>query len=222
LVSQKKNRFKEDGFDLDLTYISDRIIAMGFPSTGTEGVYRNPMEEVKDFFNKRHNKHFKVYNLCSEREYEAKEFESLGGKCAHFPFDDHNPPPLSLVPRICEDAAEFLKKDKKNVVAIHCKAGKGRTGCIIACLLIHLGQATDAKEALDIFGANRTSNRKGVTIPSQKRYVGYYDQWVKQSSKLGKRVENKPAITITGFLLTGKAPDFDVSGGCDPYCTVKR
>ena len=72
-VSKKKKRFTEDGFDLDLFYITPRIIAMGFPSTGQEALYRNPMPEVQRFFNSRHPKH-KIYNLCSERSYDASEF----------------------------------------------------------------------------------------------------------------------------------------------------
>jgi len=53
-------RFQEDGFDLDLTYITDRIIAMGFPSQGTEAYFRNPLSEVQRFFNTRHAEHYKV------------------------------------------------------------------------------------------------------------------------------------------------------------------
>lgn len=42
-----RRRFRRDGFDLDLTYITPRIIAMGLPSFGVEASYRNQGTEVR-------------------------------------------------------------------------------------------------------------------------------------------------------------------------------
>ena len=54
------------------------------------------------------------------------------------------------------------------------QAGKGRTGTLIAAALLHERSSTSAEEALRVFGVRRTHNGKGVTLPSQQRYVHYY------------------------------------------------
>jgi phosphatidylinositol-3,4,5-trisphosphate 3-phosphatase/dual-specificity protein phosphatase PTEN len=38
-VSGKRNRLKEGEYDLDITYITDRIMAMSYPATGFESMY---------------------------------------------------------------------------------------------------------------------------------------------------------------------------------------
>eukprot|EP01063_Lacrimia_lanifica_P011104 TRINITY_DN1788_c0_g1_i2.p2 TRINITY_DN1788_c0_g1~~TRINITY_DN1788_c0_g1_i2.p2 ORF type:complete len:338 (+),score=72.25 TRINITY_DN1788_c0_g1_i2:95-1015(+) len=170
MVSQKKCRFQEDGFDLDLTYITPRIIAMGFPSYGTEGYYRNPVDEVERFFESRHKGHYRIYNLCSERVYDRAD--RFGGAFRRFPFDDHNAPaPIGLIPQLCADAQEWLSQDPQNVLAVHCKAGKGRTGVMVAAYLMFSNSSLRrADDALLMFGNTRTHDGKGVTIPSQIRY----------------------------------------------------
>ena len=76
LVSQNKNRLKGDGFDLDLTYLTDEIICMGLPSKGVEALYRNPIDEVVRFMETNHGGKYKVFNLCTERTYDIDKFGS--------------------------------------------------------------------------------------------------------------------------------------------------
>ena len=200
LVSQDKNRFCFDGFDLDLTYITPRIIAMGLPSTSYEALYRNNMNDVLNFFNERHKEHYKVYNLCEEKKYAPNIFYKQG----YFPFQDHEAPPLNLIRPFCEDAKKFLDEDSKNIVAIHCLAGKGRTGTLISCLLLYLNEFDTAADCLKYYGLMRVDNGKGVTVPSQIRYVFYFEQILKNNlshpitfKKL--RIKKLRMVTIPAF-----------------------
>uniref|UniRef100_A0A0A9Z078 Phosphatidylinositol 3,4,5-trisphosphate 3-phosphatase and dual-specificity protein phosphatase PTEN n=1 Tax=Lygus hesperus TaxID=30085 RepID=A0A0A9Z078_LYGHE len=173
-VSKKKRRFYMEGFDLDLTYITDRLIAMGFPSTGAESLIRNSMNEVVQFFNSRHYQHYKVYNLCSERTYNRRTFFRV----MNFPFDDHNPPSFQDLLFIVRDIHRWLSAHPLNIAAIHCKAGKGRTGLIVSIYLLYCNMWRTSDEALRYYAAVRTKNQKGVTIPSQIRWVHMFETYL--------------------------------------------
>jgi protein-tyrosine phosphatase len=171
LVSKKKRRHKEDGFDLDLTYITPQLIAMGFPATGNEGIYRNNAAHVTGFLRSKHGDKVKVYNLCSERDYPKSLFD---GRVSKYPFDDHNPPPMSMFLPYCQDVHQWLQSDSEHVVAVHCKAGKGRTGVMICAYLIYVGEWEDPYDSMQFYGFARTNDQKGVTIPSQRRFICYF------------------------------------------------
>ncbi|XP_042064282.1 phosphatidylinositol 3,4,5-trisphosphate 3-phosphatase and protein-tyrosine-phosphatase PTEN2A-like isoform X1 [Salvia splendens] len=227
IVSQNKRRYQEGGFDLDMTYITENIIAMGFPagdlSSGLfgyfEGFYRNHMEEVIKFFETHHKGKYKVYNLCSERLYDASLFE---GKVACFPFDDHNCPPIHLIKLFCQSAYSWLKEDILNVVVVHCKAGKARTGLMICSLLLFLKFFPTAEDCISYYNQQRCVDGKGLILPSQIRYVKYFERILTQFNGeappgrrcmlRGFRLHNcpywvRPSITISnhnGVLFSTK------------------
>lgn len=72
----------------DLAYITDRIIVMGYPAAGLEGLYRNRREDAKRFLDHRHGHSYWVYNFCPvhENAYPAEVFE---GRVSRYPFPDH-------------------------------------------------------------------------------------------------------------------------------------
>jgi len=47
IVSGKKKRMKDAGYNLDLSYICPRIIGMSFPAEGLETTFRNNIKDVK-------------------------------------------------------------------------------------------------------------------------------------------------------------------------------
>ena len=81
LVSGNRRRFTEDNINLDLSYITPNIIAMSYPSSGLESMYRNPIErvgysrlkhisQVAAFLNERHGNNYWIINTSERATYD--------------------------------------------------------------------------------------------------------------------------------------------------------
>lgn len=76
-----------------------------------------------------------VVRLNSEL-YSPSYFTALGIKHLDMIFDDGTCPPLNLVRKFI-NLAHSMINDKRKGIAVHCKAGLGRTGCLIGAYLIY-------------------------------------------------------------------------------------
>ena len=105
----------------------------------------------------------------------------------------------------------FLKRDDRNVVAIHCNSGKGRTGTAIACLLLYSGFVDNMDDALRYYGWKRFSSGIGVSQPCQLRMIYYFEA-------LYRQVIVAPTVKILKAIVFKTVPKIStIDEGCKPY-----
>lgn len=139
-------------------------------------------------------------------------------KC--FPFDDHNAPPFELIYQFCDSVKEWVAQDDENIAVIHCKAGKGRTGVMICNWLMYSGEWNSPEDSMAYYAAMRTYNMKGVTIPSQIRYIHYFAKSLVRNElpvKQYRRARLKRIVLHTVPQLDGNPLYFEVFER-DPTC----
>ena len=105
--------------------------------------------------------------------YDTKVFKN-NNVCTEFCCMDHNVFNVKSILQFCKKADEFLNLDPKNVISIHCKAGKGRTGLMVCCFLIYSGICESANHAQNFYSERRMIKGIGLTITSQIRYLNYF------------------------------------------------
>jgi len=169
IISGDKRRYTADGYNLDLTYITPRLIAMGLPGQGVSTLWRNRVEEVASFLDKNHFGHYRIFSLGKS----AADFFRLRNTTAWFGWSSKKAPPLELLNRILLAINDWLAQHPQNVAVIHCKEGRERSGVVIASYLVKSGVFATAKEALDFYASMRSKYQEGVQTPSQIRYVQY-------------------------------------------------
>ncbi len=209
-VSGKKKRMIKEGFDLDMAYVTPKIIVHGFPAHGLEHMYRNPRYEIKRYMDKYHKDNYKMYNFCCEpgRGYHPDVFH---GRVERYPFKDHNTPPLDTMFAFTQSAKKWLEEDDNHVVNMHCKAGKGRAGLMCCVLLVRTGSAPSAIEAMNLYDRERVTNNKGLTVTSQRKFVIFYEQLWRECWGVSGNIGDVTAEEASKFVIP-KQPKLHLTG----------
>ncbi|XP_038653692.1 tensin-3-like isoform X2 [Scyliorhinus canicula] len=193
--SVESGNIMEEGYELDLTYITERIIAVSFPAGCSEETYFHNLQDVTRMLKSKHGDNYLVMDVG---------------------WPDLHAPPLDKMCTICKTMETWLNSDPLHVVVIHCRGGKGRIGVVISSYMHFTNISASADQALDRFAMKKFYDDKVSALmqPSQKRYVHFLNGLLSGSVKM-----NTTPLFLHFVILHG-IPSFDTGGVCRPFLKI--
>ncbi|XP_066409213.1 tensin-1 isoform X4 [Molothrus aeneus] len=202
----------ESSCELDLVYITERIIAVSYPSAAEEQSYSSNLREVAHMLKSKHGNNYVLFNLSERR----RDVNKLHPKVLDFGWPDMHTPALEKICSICKAMDTWLNAAAHNVVVLHNKGNRGRLGVVVAAYMHYSNISASADQALDRFAMKRFYEDKVVPVgqPSQKRYIHYFSGLLSGSIKMN----NKP-LFLHHVIMHG-IPNFESKGGCRPFLKI--
>ncbi|XP_030011999.1 tensin isoform X3 [Sphaeramia orbicularis] len=210
--SQSVVQAMEESYEVDLVYITERIISVSFPAAAEERSYTSHLKEVATMLRSKHGEHYLVLNLSERRN----DLIKLNHKVLEFGWPDDHAPALDKICSMCKAIDTWLNGDPHNVVVLHNKGNRGRTGVVVAAYMHYSNISASADQALDRFAMRRFYEDKALPVgqPSQKRYVRYFNGLLSGHIK----INNKP-LFLHHVIMHG-IPNFESKGGCRPFLKI--
>ncbi|XP_067994991.1 tensin-1 isoform X1 [Melanerpes formicivorus] len=202
----------ESSCELDLVYITERIIAVSYPSAAEEQSFCSNLREVAHMLKSKHGDNYVLFNLSERRN----DISKLHSKVLDFGWPDLHTPALEKICSICKAMDTWLNAAAHNVVVLHNKGNRGRLGVVVAAYMHYSNISASANQALDRFAMKRFYEDKVVPVgqPSQKRYIHYFSGLLSGSIKMN----NKP-LFLHHVIMHG-IPNFESKGGCRPFLKI--
>ncbi|KAM9483729.1 auxilin isoform 1-T1 [Clarias gariepinus] len=195
--------------ELDIAYITSRIIVMSYPAEAVELGYRNHVEDIRSFLDSRHADHYTVFNL-SQRNYRGAKFSNRVSECN---WPSRQAPSLHNLFAVCKNMHNWLKQNPKNVCVITCSDGRGPSGVLVCAMFCFCHLFTNPVPAMQLLSAKRPGS--GLW-PSHRRYIGYVCSMVLEKPTLP---HSKPLVIKA--VTMNPIPCFNKQrSGCRPFCDV--
>ncbi|XP_044066252.1 tensin-2 isoform X3 [Siniperca chuatsi] len=211
-VDRVMERVMERNYDFDLTYITERIISVFFPTKLEEQRYRLNLKEVATMLKSKHQDKFLLLNLSERRH----DITRLNPKVHDFGWPDLHAPPLDKICAICKAMETWLTSDPQQVVVLHCKGNKGKTGVIIAAYMHYSKISAGADQALSTLAMRKFCEDKVSSSlqPSQNRYIYYFGGLLSGAIKM-----NSSPLFLHQVLIPS-LPNFQGGGGYYPFLKI--
>ncbi|XP_075901451.1 auxilin isoform X4 [Nelusetta ayraudi] len=195
--------------ELDIAYITTRIIVMTYPAESVQIGYQNHVEDIRSFLDSRHADHYTVFNL-SQRNYRGAKFSNRVSECN---WPSRQAPGLHNLFAVCKNMHNWLKQNPKNVCVITCSDGRAPSGVLVCAMFCFCHLFNNPIPAMQLLSAKRPGS--GLW-PSHRRYIGYVCSMVSEKPSLP---HSKP-LTIKA-LTVSPVPCFNKQrSGCRPFCDI--
>uniref|UniRef100_A0A9J7XKZ2 Auxilin n=1 Tax=Cyprinus carpio carpio TaxID=630221 RepID=A0A9J7XKZ2_CYPCA len=195
--------------ELDIAYITSRIIVMSYPAEAVEMGYRNHTEDIRSFLDSRHADHYTVFNL-SQRNYRGAKFSNRVSECN---WPSKQAPSLHNLFAVCKNMYNWLKQNPKNVCVITCSDGRAFSGVLVCAMFCFCHLFANPVPAMQLLSAKRPGS--GLW-PSHRRYIGYVCSLVSEKPTIP---HSKPLVIKS--VTMSPVPCFNKQrSGCRPFCDV--
>ncbi|KAL7407364.1 hypothetical protein ABVT39_007399 [Epinephelus coioides] len=211
-VEQVMEHVMERHYDFDLTYITERIISVFFLPDLEEQRYRRNLQEVASMLKSKHQDKFLLLNLSEKRH----DITRLNPKVQDYGWPDVHAPPLDRICAVCKAMETWLTSDPQNVVVLHCKGNKGKTGVIVAAYMHYSKISAGADQALTTLAMRKFCEDKVSSSlqPSQNRYIYYFGGLLSGTIKM-----NSSPLFLHQILIPS-LPNFQAGGGFYPFLKI--
>ncbi|WVQ82894.1 hypothetical protein IAT38_005030 [Cryptococcus sp. DSM 104549] len=158
--------------------------------------------------------------------YDRRHFLDLGIEHVEMYFDDGTNPPDSIVREFIRLAEDTIEKQGKKV-AVHCKAGLGRTGVLIGAYLIYKFQFT-AQEAIGFMRLVRPGMVVGpqqqYMVLNQLKWAGWAarDQVIKEIAEASASQEGSNPLATPPMEVHAALPANEVCATSTPVGSTHR